>query len=129
LKYLSVDSNSIVRERNYIYCNHPDFLNQFNQKSGIPFSQSNCLEISTDWEDINEYSNIRFIGLGDLQVSEVTGKEINDMIRIIGNAFLSKNELFKAYGYYIFKDVKSVFFFDTQSISDVVSKLIEKQWS
>lgn len=122
LKYLSIDSNSVIQERNYIYCNQPDFLNLFDQKPGMSFSKLDCLEISTDWEDELQFNNIRFIGLGALSLTEHVQNEIKRIKQKLNSSFIHNTPLMEFYGYYIFKDEKSIFFFG-ENDNNLISSL------
>lgn len=113
MKYISVDGRGSIVERSYIYCNHPKFLTRYDDESGIVFSASECIEISTDWDHLASGYNMRVIGISrdNIEVSPAASRvgELREYARRFG--FLGDYGI-KLHGYYIKRREKSVFFFD-----------------
>lgn len=112
LKYLSIDAKGKVQERTYIYCPDCAFLKAFDQVSDIAFSQADCLEISTDWDDAEESENMKFIGISrKILAGEHSSRETAVVAAACRDAGLMACPWFALHGYYLHAGIKSAFFF------------------
>lgn len=111
LKYLSYSISEGVRERSYVYCAPCQFLDMFDEEAGVRLSAADCMEISTDWDE--DLSNgMKFIAITQ---ADISGARIKDEVQAM-EVELRERELivgdcFVLHGYYIDKQVNSVFYF------------------
>lgn len=129
LKYLAIGQNGI-NTRNYIYCHTPSHFNQFDNISDIPFSNSDYIEISTDWEDSEQFDNMRFISLLTLPTQikriEDSQEEVKEIIYKLNLDLINDSNVLLLHGYYIFKNIKSVFIFQKNLHEiDLISNILK----
>ena len=113
MKYVSLDDGGHVVERSYIYCNVPRYFDMSDVDSGMAFSSSDCIEISTDWDHLSSCDNVRMIGISNKNIEKNQVLSKVDVLRETARLFefLDGYGIF-LHGYYINRHEKSVFFFD-----------------
>jgi hypothetical protein len=119
MKYVSLNEGGNVVERSYVYCKEPRFFDMSDADSGMEFSSSDCIEISTDWDHLSSCDNIRMIGISNKNIEKNPDlsrvASLKEAARLFD--FVDGYDLF-LHGYYVNRHEKSVFFFDRAALGE-----------